>query len=40
MSKDMKLIMENWRNNVIEEDWSMLNEVGLLNKIKGYFNKK
>ena len=39
MSNDMKLIMENFRNNVIKEDWSQLDEQTLIQRIKDFFSK-
>jgi hypothetical protein len=39
MSNDMKLIMESFRNNVIKEDWSQLDEQTLIQRIKDFFSK-
>ena len=33
----MKLIMENFRNNVIKEDWSQLDEQTLVQENKKFF---
>ena len=39
MSNDMKLIMENFRNNMIKEDWSQLDEQNLIDRIFNFFSK-